>query len=111
MALTRLNNQALASITSAALPAGSVIAADYVRKTDQQTFTSTTFADVTGLSVTMTPASTGSKFLVTASVYLGTRWWNAGGMYFAVMQILCNCRKWKSSLEYFFWARCRKFRN
>ncbi len=72
------------SLAAADMPAGSVIAAEYARKTDQQTFTSTSFADVTGLSVTMTPASTGSKFLVTASVYLGTRWWNAGGQYFGV---------------------------
>jgi len=72
------------AITSASMPAGSVIAADYARKTDQQTFTSTSFADVTGLTVTMTPASTSSKFLVTASVYVGTRWWNAGGQYFGV---------------------------
>jgi len=74
----------LSKIQARSMPAGSVIAAEYARKTDQQTFTSTSFADVTGLSVTMTPASTGSKFLVTASVYLGTRWWNAGGQYFAV---------------------------
>ena len=88
MALTRLNNQALTGITSAGLPSGCVIAAEYARKTDHQTFTSTSFADVTGLTVTMTPASTGSKFLVTASVYLGTRWWNAGGQYLRFMQIL-----------------------
>jgi len=72
------------AITTAILPAGSVIAAEYVRKTDHQTFTSTSFADVTGLSITMTPQSSSSKFLVTASVFVGTRWWNAGGQYFGV---------------------------
>ena len=72
------------AITSASMPAGSVIAADYARKTDQQTFTSTSFADVTGLTVTMTPASTSSKFLVTASVHYGTYHWSAGGGYFGV---------------------------
>ena len=84
MALTRLNNRALTSITSAGLPSGSVIAAEHVVKTDQQTITSTSFTDVTGFSITMTPQSSSSKFLVTASVYLGTRWWNASGMYFGV---------------------------
>ena len=72
------------AVTSADMPAGSVIAADYARKTDQQTFTSTSFADVTGLTVTMTPASTSSKFLVTASVHYGTQFWSAGGAYFGV---------------------------
>lgn len=72
------------AITSASMPAGSVIAADYARKTDHQTFTSTSFADVTGLTVTMTPASTSSKFLVTASVHYGTYHWAAGGGYFGV---------------------------
>ena len=72
------------AITSAAMPSGSVIAADYARKTDHQTFTSTSFADVTGLTVTMTPASTSSKFLVTASVHYSTYYWSAGGPYFAV---------------------------
>ena len=92
MALTRVNNQALTNVTSAGLPTlassnmptGSVIAAEYARKTDHQTFTSTTFADVTGLTVTMTPASTGSKFLVTASVHYSTYHWAAGGAYFGV---------------------------
>jgi hypothetical protein len=32
----------------------------------------------------MTPASTNSKFLVTASVFVGTRFWSNGGLYFGV---------------------------
>ena len=72
------------AITSASMPAGSVIAAEYVRKTDHQTFTSTSFADVTGLTITMTPVSASSKFLVTASVHYGTYHWAAGGAYFGV---------------------------
>ena len=37
----------LSKIQTRNMPAGSVIAAEYARKTDQQTFTSTSFADVT----------------------------------------------------------------
>ena len=86
MPLSKIKTNSLATdaITSAAMPAGSVIAAEYARKTDHQTFTSTTFADVTGLTVTMTPASTSSKFLVTASVHYSTYNWAAGGGYFGV---------------------------
>ena len=86
MPLSKIKTNSLATdaITSAVMPAGSVIAADYARKTDHQTFTSTSFADVTGLTVTMTPASTSSKFLVTASVHYSTYHWAAGGAYFGV---------------------------
>ena len=86
MPLSKIKTNSLATdaITSAVMPAGSVIAAEYARKTDHQTFTSTTFADVTGLTVTMTPASTSSKFLVTASVHYSTYHWSAGGAYFGV---------------------------
>ena len=80
----KTNSLATGAITSAIMPAGSVIAADYARKTDHQTFTSTSFADVTGLTVTMTPASTSSKFLVTASVHYSTYHWAAGGAFFGV---------------------------
>tara|TARA_B100000212_G_scaffold313721_1_gene266821 strand:- start:668 stop:1210 length:543 start_codon:yes stop_codon:yes gene_type:complete len=79
-----LDQTPLTSISSADMPAGTVIAAEYARKQDHQTFTSTSFADVTGLTVTMTPASTSSKFLVTASVHISTYNWAAGGMYFGV---------------------------
>ena len=41
-------------------------------KTDTFTMTSTTFADITGLSVSITPQSTTSKILVIASVSVGS---------------------------------------
>ncbi len=44
-------------------------------KTNTQSFSglSTTFSDITGLSVTITPASSSSKFLIMSSVYVGNQ--------------------------------------
>ena len=68
----------------ATLPAGSVIQVAQSRKTDTTfTTTSTSFVAVPDLAVTLTPASTSSKFLVTASVSVGAFWWAALG-YFGV---------------------------
>ena len=73
------------AITSAALPAGSVLQVAQARKTDTSwSTTSTTFVPVTGLSVTITPTSTSSKFLVFASVSVGSHWWSTGGGYFSI---------------------------
>ena len=51
-----------------------IIEVTQVVKTDAQTFSglSTTFADITGLSITVTPQSTASKFLLMPSVYLSS---------------------------------------
>jgi len=57
-----------ASITRANMPAGSVLQVVQSIKTDRQTTTSTTFIDVTNLSVAITPTSASSKILVMASV-------------------------------------------
>ncbi len=69
------------------LPAGAggkVLQVAQSRKTDVTfTTTSTSFVSVPDLSVTLTPASTSSKFLVTASVSVGAYWWAALG-YFGV---------------------------
>jgi hypothetical protein len=63
--LTSLNASNISSGTLAAarLPAGGVLQVVQAVKTDTQSF-STTYADVTGLSVTLTPAAASSKFLV-----------------------------------------------
>ena len=68
----------------ATLPAGSVLQVAQSRKTDVTfTTTSTSFVSVPDLSVTLTPASTSSKFLITAGVSVGAFWWGASG-YFGV---------------------------
>jgi hypothetical protein len=51
---------------------GHVLQVVSVTKTDVFTTTSTTFSDVTGLSVSITPSSTSSKILVTGSVNIGS---------------------------------------
>ena len=64
MALTKLNNQSLTAITSAGLPSGSVIQVQSTTKTDDFSSPSSSFADITGMSLTITPSSTSSKILV-----------------------------------------------
>ena len=50
---------------------GHVINVQSVSKTDTQTTTSSSFTDVTGLSITMTPKSSSSKFFVSCSMAVG----------------------------------------
>jgi hypothetical protein len=64
MALTRINNQALTNVTSAGLPSGTVLQVKQTVKTDTFSTTSTSFVDVTGLSVTITPSSSSNKIFV-----------------------------------------------
>jgi len=56
------------------MPAGHILQVLSATKTDTFTTTSTSFVDVTGLSVSITPSSTSSKILVLADVFLS----NAG---------------------------------
>jgi hypothetical protein len=73
------------SLGSARLPAGSVLQTAQARKTDSSWSVNTTyFQKVTGLSVTMTPTATSSRFLVTVSVAVGTNWWQTDGGWFGV---------------------------
>jgi hypothetical protein len=60
---------------TAAMPAGSVLQVVSATKTDTSSFTSSTFADIGTLTVTLTPRNTSSKILVVASV--GQSWVNA----------------------------------
>jgi hypothetical protein len=54
------------------LPAGSVLQVLNAYKTDTQSFAaSSTFSDITGLSITITPTSSSSKFLIYFSVSIG----------------------------------------
>ena len=56
MALTKLNNQSLTAVTSAGLPSGSVIQVQSTTKTDDFSSPSSSFADITGMSLTITPS-------------------------------------------------------
>lgn len=58
-------------IPKAALPAGSVLQVVSTTKTDTFSTSSTSFVDVTGLSVTITPTSTSSNILVFVSGVVG----------------------------------------
>ena len=65
MALTRISNQSLTSVT--ALPAGvggKVLQVVSGTSTTRQSSSSTTYADVSGLTATITPSSTSNKVLV-----------------------------------------------
>ena len=75
MSITKLNNLSISAIT--ALPSGvggKVLQVVSTTKTD--TFTqsaTTTFADITGLSVSITPSSASNKILVVGSVQVGNQ--------------------------------------
>ena len=62
MALTKLNNQSL--------PAGSVLQVKSSTSTSTTTMATSSYADVTGLSVSITPSSTSSKILVIIDIHI-----------------------------------------
>lgn len=55
-------------------------------KTDTFTMTSTTFADVTGLSVSITPSSATSKILVTGSINIGSAGFATNAGFFKLLR-------------------------
>ena len=59
------------ALTSADLPAGTVLQVVSTTKTDTFTTTSTSYEDVTGLSVSITPRSTSSKIFVMVQTNVG----------------------------------------
>jgi len=77
MALIRLNNQSLSAVS--ALPAGvggKVLQVISVDKKDTFNTPATTFTDVPGLSVQITPSATSSKILITGALVCssGSHW-------------------------------------
>ena len=69
MAIITLNNNSLSSVTS--LPAGvggKVLQVKLTSANTEQNINNVLNSDITGLSVTITPATTSSKFLITANV-------------------------------------------
>jgi hypothetical protein len=67
---TGIDKIAAGAIEKSDLPAGSVLQVVQTVKTDTFSTTSTTFIDVTGLSVTITPSSASNKILVFCDVML-----------------------------------------
>ena len=70
MALTRINNQALPTISSSKLPAGSIV--QTVQTTTSSVWYNSsagTFQDVTGAGVSITPSSSSNKVLITYSAW------------------------------------------
>jgi hypothetical protein len=70
MAISQINSNSLASgvPASANMPAGSVLQVVNAIKTDTSSTSSTTYADISGLSVSITPKFSTSKILVMLSV-------------------------------------------
>ena len=68
MALIKLNNQSLTAVTSAGLPSGTVLQVKSV-STDvgSQSTTSTSYQELTGISLSITPSSSSNKVLVMVS--------------------------------------------
>jgi len=65
-------SQLTGSISASSLPTGTVLQVLNAYKTDTQSFVaSSTFSDITGLSITITPTSSSSKFLIYFSVSIG----------------------------------------
>ena len=63
---------------------GKVLQVVSTTKTDTWSVASTTFTDVTGLSVTLTPASTANKILIFANLCVSSDGGNSGGRYSAI---------------------------
>ena len=68
MALTQITGDGLAT---SGLPAGTVLQVVQVSKTDTFSTTSTSYTDVTGLSLSITPSSTSNKILFMADLSVG----------------------------------------
>ena len=73
------------SIPKAALPTGSVLQVVQAQKIDVFSTTSTSYTDITGLSVSITPTASSSKFLILISVEVGP-----DGSNFAPMKLVRN---------------------
>ena len=68
MALTQITGDGLAT---SGLPAGTVLQVVQVSKTDTFSTNSTSYTDVTGLSLSITPSSTSNKILFRADLSVG----------------------------------------
>ena len=66
MAIIKPNNNTISAITAlpAAIPTGKVLQVVQANKSDMASSTSQTFADISGLSVNITPSSSSNKILI-----------------------------------------------
>ncbi len=82
MAIDKIPSVALDSgvPTRAQLPAGSVLQVVQVVKTDTFSTQSTSYIDITGLSVSITPSSTSNKILVLTNISINSQNAHGGGM-------------------------------
>lgn len=62
---------ALTKVRDAVMPAGAVLQVKTAVKTDKESFSGSSYADITGLSVSITPISTSSKVVVLVNVCYG----------------------------------------
>jgi hypothetical protein len=83
--ILRVNSGATAPEWAAAAGGGKVLQVVSAAKTDTSSIASGTFADISGLSVSITPSSTNSKILIHWSVSLGAVG-NATGAYVRMMR-------------------------
>lgn len=76
MTLIRANSRTLTGVSLPAdnMPSGSVLQVQQTKSSAAVSTNSTSFQDF--LTVSITPSATTSKILVTANLYIGTRWWN-----------------------------------
>ena len=61
----------IVGLTSTGMPAGSIIQVKQTHKTDIFSSSGTTFTDITGLTVAITPTSSSNKILVSTSICFG----------------------------------------
>jgi hypothetical protein len=73
MALTKINNNTLSAVTTlpAAIATGKVLQVVSTAKTDTFTTTSTSFTDITGLTVSITPSAASSKIYIITNFEFG----------------------------------------
>tara|TARA_R110002153_G_scaffold252863_1_gene410776 strand:+ start:276 stop:761 length:486 start_codon:yes stop_codon:yes gene_type:complete len=66
MALTKINNNTLSAVTTlpSAIATGKVLQIVVASQTNAVTSTNTSYADITGLSVTLTPSSSSNKLYI-----------------------------------------------
>ena len=65
------------ALSASDLPSGSVINVYSVEKTDVWSKSGFGFSDITGLSITLTPTSASSKFLITFNVRASANYWKS----------------------------------
>jgi len=74
MAIIKPNNNTISAITAlpAAIPTGKVLQVLQTVKTDTETINSTSFTDISGLNISITPSSTSSKILINLDMTFGS---------------------------------------